>query len=218
MRIKLTLFTALICYGLTVFCQENIRRVAAASLSKDIRDIPDISLSVRWTDSTGDNVLLSTGKIHRPSDDVVFRRAERGLPTMSISDYFKEAVPFVYHFAVRNDTAFLVWKASGTGLSCNVAAKGNTVKSSFVVTDLNQDHIAEVWVIFKAVCVDDEGPNPIKIVMYEQSRRFIQTGTRVLKDGDTVLGGTYSFDEAFQRARAIYREYADRLWRKNAAD
>lgn len=218
MRIKLILLIALLDCGSAIFCQENIRRVAAASLPREVSEIPDISMSVRWTDSTGDNVVVSTGKIHRPSDDVVFRRAERGLPTRRISDYFKETIPFVYHFTVKNDTAYLLWKAGATGLSCEVETKGNNVKSLFIVTDLDNDHIAEVWIIFKAMCIEDETPNPMKVIMYEENRRYVQVGTRLLKDGDTTSGGTYSFDDAFQKAPVVFREYADRLWRKNAAD
>jgi hypothetical protein len=224
MKTKLVLLTTLLLYSLTTYSQADIRRVAASSLPDDISKIPNISISVRWTDSTGDNVLISTGKIHRPSDDVVLQRAERGLPTKNIRDYFntrdyfKEDIPFVYHFMLKNDTASLLWKTSGTGLSCGIDTKGNSVKSSVIVTDLNNNHIAEIWIVFKAICAEDETPNPMKIVMHEQGRRYVQTGTRVWKDGNNITGGQYWFDEAFQRAPAIYKEYADRLWKKNASD
>lgn len=218
MKIKLILPVILLGFCFSAQCQSDIRRVAASSLPEEIRDLSNIIMSVRWTDSTGDNVLISTGKTYRPSDDVVFRRAERGLPTRRISDYFKENIPFVYHYKIRKDSAYLLWRTSGTGLSCATESKGNNVKSSFIVTDLNNDHIAEVWIIFKAICIEDEVPNAMRIVLYEQDRRYVQTGTRILKDVDTTVGGQYTFDDAFQKAPAIFKEYADTLWRKKAID
>lgn len=218
MKIKLILPAILLSFCFSAQCQTDIRRVAASSLPEEIRELSNILLSVCWTDSTGDNVLISTGKTYRPSDDVVFRRAERGLPTRSISDYFKDNIPFVYHYMIRNDSALLLWRTSGTGLPCATASNGNNVKSSFIVTDLDNDHVAEIWIIFKAICIEDEVPNAMRIVLYEQDRRYVQTGTRILKDGDTTVGGQYRYDDAFQKAPAIFKDYADKLWRKKAID
>jgi hypothetical protein len=74
-------------------------------LPEDIKEISDISISLRWTDSIGDNVVITTGKTYRPSDDVVFGRTRRGLSPRTISDYFKETMLFVYHFTIKNDSA-----------------------------------------------------------------------------------------------------------------
>lgn len=218
MKIKMFLLVTILPFFLVTYCQADIRRVDASSLPEEISELSNIQLSVRWTDSTGDNVLISTGKTRRPSDDVVFRRSEMGLPARRVSDYFKDNIPFVYHYILKNDSAFLVWRTSGTGLSCTTDSKGNNVKSSFIVTDLDNDHLAEVWIIFKAVCIEDEAPNAMKIVMYEQERRYVQTGTRILKDGETTSGGQYWSDDAFQNAPSVFKEYADKLWRKKAID
>src|SRR5215216_2748993 len=98
MKIKLIILTPLLVFCLVPYCQSDIRRIDASSLPEEISELSNILLSVRWTDSTGDHVLVSTGKTHRPSDDVVFRRSELGLPAKRISDFFKENVPFVYHY------------------------------------------------------------------------------------------------------------------------
>jgi hypothetical protein len=218
MKLKLILITPLLAFCLVPYCQSDIRRIDASSLPEEIREISNVLLSVRWTDSTGDHVIVSTGKTHRPSDDVVVRRSELGLPSKRIRDYFKENTPFVCHYLLKNDAAFFLWKTSGSGLPCTIDSKGNNVKSSFIVTDLDNDHSAEIWIIFKAVCIEDETPNAMKIVMYEWNRRYVQTGTRILKDGDTTSGGQYRFDDAFQNSPTVFKEYADKLWRRKAVD
>lgn len=218
MEIKFILITFLSFLGFTTYCQRNLRRVDVSSLPKDISEIRDISLCVRWTDSTGDNVVITTEKIYRPSDYVVFGRTQRGLSGRSISDYSKESIPFVYHFMIRNDTAILLWRTGGSGMSCEVDTRGNKVKTSLIVTDLNHDKIAETWIVFKAVCVDDETPSAMKIIMYEQDKRHVQTGTRITNNEDNNLGGKYWFDESFTKAPVIFKQYAEMLWRKNLID
>jgi len=185
-----------------------IRRVAASSLPSDISRIPDIRLCFRWTDSTGDNVIVSTGKSLRPSEN----------PGYLDFSYSKEFVPYVYRFLLKNDSADLVWRTPGSGLSCQVTGKGDNVKSSFIVTDLDKNSVAEIWIIFKAVCADAQGPSPMKIIMYQFNRRYLQNGTRLYKNGEKSTGGTYQFDDAFKQAPSVFKDYADQLWKKNVSD
>ncbi len=118
---------------------------------------------------------------------------------------------------MKRDTSYLVWRTSGTGLSCETDAKENRVKSSFLVTDLDKGQRAEVWFVFKAVFIEDEAPDAMRFVMYEQGKRYVQSGTTVFRDGETVMVRHYWFDEAFQKAPLVFREYAHDLWQKKAS-
>lgn len=215
MSVKVLCLFFLVCLNFTANCQNDLRRVSVTSLPEEIQLLQNVSLAVRWTDSLGDNVIVTTQKTQRPSDDVIFRRNARGLSDKGISDYFKESPTFAYHFFIQNDTANLSWKAAGSVKSCDVNTKGNKVKNSLVVTDLDKNKIAEVWLIYKAFCIDDEVPNGMKIIMYENGKRYMLNGTRILQlDGKTV-GGEFSFDESFKTAPQIFIKYAKELWKKN---
>jgi hypothetical protein len=203
MKLRLILLFKWLLLGSYLYSQMNVRRVSSSSLPSEISQMPDIGLCVRWTDTTGDNVVVSTMKLNRPSDD---------------RNYFKECVPSVYRFLVKNDTTAPIWATPGSGLSCQIAGKGDKVKSSLLITDLDKNNVAEIWIIFKAICVNDDAPSPMKIVMHQLDRRYQQTGTRLWKNDEATSGGGYQFDDAFQRTAAMFKDYADRLWKQNVTD
>jgi len=77
------------------------------------------------------------------------------------------------------------------------------------VTDLNKDGKAEVWVMYKVSCQGDVSPIPMKIIMYQDNKKFALRGTtRVKVSATDYMGGEYSFDEAFKNAPVQFRQYA----------
>jgi hypothetical protein len=209
------------------YSQSDVRSVSIAALPAAIRELKDISMALQWTDTVGTNIVVSTQKSFAPSDDPALDY-EKGVVRREIGlqksppphrDYIKVASPpIVYHFLVRNDSALLWRKIEGVGVGCDNRAKGNRVKSSMVVTDLNKDRIAELWFILKANCVDDETPNEMKIIMHTGNQRYAISGTRILKVDGGTLGGRYYFDAALQKAPEDFRRYAVLLWNRNAQD
>lgn len=214
--------------------QSDVRSVNVASLPQAIRELKDINLALRWTDTVGINVVVTTQVSFGPSDDPALDyergtvgrelglrdgRWEAGLRKSQPPrrDYIKVASPPVaYHFLVRNDSALLWRKIEGTGVGCENKARGNRVKSSMVVTDVNRDRIAELWFILKANCVDDETPNEMRIIMTTGNQRYAMSGTRVLRGEGRTLGGQYYMDAALQKAPEAFRRYAALLWEKSA--
>lgn len=194
------------CYG-----QSDVRRVEVSGLPKEIKSLPDITLALRWTDSVGDNVVVTTQKSFLPPDD---GDLSDGRPLHR--DFHKlTAAPFTYHFLLRNDSALLWRKVDGTGVGCDVKAKGNRVKSSMVVTDLNKDRVAELWFIIKALCQEDQAPNAMKMIMHTGNQRYVVSGTSVLR-GEEPKGGQYYLDPALQKAPEEFRRYAVQLWKRHA--
>ncbi|HYO22053.1 MAG TPA: hypothetical protein VER36_06580 [Flavisolibacter sp.] len=201
------------------FSQHDLRRVSISTLPEQIKLIKDISVAIRWTDSIGDHVVLTTQKIKRPSDDVFFRRGERGLPEKSTSDLFEEPqLPATYSFTIKNDSAELNWKVVGTIKACAQGTEGDKLKGSFIVTDLNEDKIAEVWIIYKGICVDDETQANMRITLCQTNKRYTMSGTRSIKIEGETFKGFYQFDQAFKNAPTVFVAYAEKLWKRNELD
>jgi hypothetical protein len=90
------------------------------------------------------------------------------------------------------------------------------VAKTFAVTDLNNNGKAEVWMMYKNSCHGDVSPVPIKIIMYENNKKFAVRGTtKVQVSATDYMGGGFSFDEAFKNAPAIFKQYAEKLWKQN---
>jgi hypothetical protein len=86
------------------------------------------------------------------------------------------------------------------------------------VTDLNKDRIAEVWIIYKGICVDDEIHANMRITLCQANKRYTMSGTRSIKIEGEPLKGSYQFDPAFKNAPAVFVTYAEKLWKRNELD
>lgn len=232
--LKAILFVLLQGTLLLAYSQSDVRSVSTASLPQTIRELKDINLALRWTDTVGINVVVTTQVSFGPSDDPALDyergtvgrelglrdgRWEAGLRKSQPPrrDYIKVASPPVaYHYLIRNDSALLWRRIEGTGVGCDNKARGNRVKSSMVVTDVNRDKIAELWFILKANCVDDETPPEMKIIMTTGNLRYAMSGTRILRGEAGAHGGKYYMDAALQKAPEPFRRYAALLWEKSA--
>lgn len=206
--------------------QSDLRKVEVTTLPEAIRQLEDITLALRWTDSLGDNVVVTTQNTFKPKDDPDYLsdnldRRVNGIRSGQAAgrDFYKlTSPPFVYHFLLRNDSALLWRKVDGTGVGCVIKAKGNRVKSAMVVTDLDKNRMAEVWFIIKALCNEDTAPNEMKMIMLTGNQRYTVTGNRILREEGGTTGGPYYFDAALQRAPEEFKRYAVLLWKRNAQD
>ena len=71
MALRPSFLTVFLFLNAVCFCQHDLRRVNVSTLPEEISILKDVSNAIRWTDSTGDNVVVTTQKIYRPSDDIV---------------------------------------------------------------------------------------------------------------------------------------------------
>ena len=91
---------------------------------------------------------------------------------------------FIYawcYLKVRNDLK-LQWKLDNLTEKCgNIEAK--FIPKTLEVTDLNNDGIGEVWLMYSEACRGDDVPSSLKIIMYQ--------GIKMIKS--TVLGCARKF-------------------------
>jgi hypothetical protein len=163
----------------TGYSQSDLRKVKVADLPQIIQNIENVSSAFRWTDSVGDNVVVS----------------KRTTPAIA------------YHFQIIKDSAILTWKTVGISQHCT-DERVTHVKSWFVLTDLNHNAKAEVWLVYKGECVGDDDMGKMKIIMIENYRQYVMQGS--IAGDDTVE--TF-FDNNFRNGAAIFRNYALQLWR-----
>jgi hypothetical protein len=93
------------------------------------------------------------------------------------------------------------------------------VGNAFAVTDLNKDGEAEVWIMYKNSCHGDASPVAMKIIMYHDNKKFAVRGTtKVPVSANEYAGGEFTFDDAFKKAPAEIRQYAERLWKQHQVE
>jgi hypothetical protein len=201
----LTFFTQIT----TAYSQSDLRKVTVDDLPENIQDIQNISSVFRWTDSLGDNVLVITKKtVKREDEDRMIKEGKYSKRRGYTDNFPKQTIPaFTYHFDIVKDSAILTWKAVGISQTCGEEGV-NHVKNWFVVTDLNHNSRAEVWLVYKGECVGDDDMGKMKIIMIENYRQYVMQGP--IAGEDTVE--TF-FDNNFRNGAAVFRNYALQLWR-----
>jgi hypothetical protein len=187
----------------TCLAQFKLTRLDKNSIPNSIHYTGVMEQAIRWTDNTGDNIVILTLTEIKQSNNAP-------------DDGYSGGALFAYHFLPSGDSANQTWKVYDYVKECPVDMFLYFVDKAFSVTDLNNDGKAEVWIMYKVSCQGDVSPVPMKIIMYQDNKKFTVRGTTRVKGSEKeYLGGTYSFDEAFRNAPAEFRQYAAKLWKQH---
>ena len=129
---------------------------------------------------------------------------------------------FAHCYSLDNNQQ--VWKVYDYIKDCPVDIVTEFMKNSLAVTDLDKNGIAEVWATYKMGCQGGVDPLNMKIIMYEGQKKFAIRGESRVQYGTNdnnkpmYAGGIYTFDKVFKEGPEVFREYADKLWKKNVQD
>ena len=187
----------------TGFAQFKLTKLDKKSIPKSIQYKGKIVEAVRWTDNTGDNIVILTATGQTQSKNAP-------------DDSYSDGALYAYHYLVSADSTMQTWKVSDYVKECPVDMFLYFVDKTFAVTDLNKDGKAEVWIMYKVSCQGDVSPIPMKIIMHQDNKKFAVRGTTKVKVSATdFMGGEYSFDAAFNNAPVEFRQYAERLWKEH---
>lgn len=202
----LYLFLAPLLCSLTALGQTPMKltQLDSNKLPFDLKFEGKVKNAVRWTDSLGDNVVITTetGIFQNKK----FKHEEDG----------KDAELFAYHFLISKDGAKQTWRVYDFIRDCPVDLEASFIKNTFQITDLNKDGVAEIWLMYKTVCHGDVSPCDMKIIMYQGAQKFAMRGKNKVKISDRdFVGGDYKFDPAFSSGPKEFLEFAKKLWQKN---
>jgi len=202
------IFGLLLSFFVTQTClaQFKLIQLDKNSIPKSIQYTGKIVHAVRWVDNTGDNIVILT---------TTDKMQSKNAPDEGYSD----GALYAYHYLVDGDSSKQTWRVYDYVKECPVDMLLFFVEKTFAVTDLNKDGKAEVWIMYKVSCQGDVSPVPMKIIMYQDNKKFAIRGTtrtKVSSNGNE--GGEFSFDEAFKNAPEEFRQYADKLWKQNKTE
>ena len=173
-------------------------------LPKGIKYEGKIKQVLRWFDKFGENIVITTetGGFQNPKVD----HENDGTDTEL----------FAYHYSISNNQANQTWKIHDFIYDCPVDYEATFIKNTFQITDLNNNGIAETWLMYKTVCHGDVSPYNMKIIMYEGKDKYAMRGqNKVELSPGEFYGGEYKFDNAFNKGPKEYRDFAKKLWNKN---
>ena len=188
----------------TGLAQFKVTSLDKNSVPKNIQYNGNILQAVRWIDRAGDNIVVLTATDKTPSKGPVGGR---------------DAALYAYHYLVSGSSIKQTWKVYDYVEDCDLDIDLYFVDKTFAVTDLNKDGKAEVWIMYKNSCRGDVSPAPMKIIMYQDNKKFAVRGTtKVQVSANEYEGGEFTFDDAFKKAPAELRQYAEKLWKHHEVE
>lgn len=187
-------------------CGQNTIKVSIVNLKElplGLNYAGQVKEALSWTDKTGNNIVLMTETGEYPSKN-------------ENSDNYRDAELYAYHFILKKDSIKQSWKVYDFIKDCPVDIQANFIKNTLQITDLNQDSIGEVWLMYKVVCHGDISPPQMKIIMYHGQQKYAMRGrSKVKLSKNQYEGGEYKFDTAFLKGPNKFREFAKQLWNNN---
>ena len=195
-------FIALI--SMTSFGQKNIEviNLETNEIPNEIKYSGKIKNAISWADKTGKNIVLTceTGEYEN-------KNSENG---------GRDAEIFAYHYVISKKLVTQNWKIHDYIKDCPVDIEAKFIKNTLKITDLNNDGIVEIWIMYKTVCHGDVSPSDMKIIMYQSKQKFAMRGENKVKiSKKESVGGKYTFDKAFNEAPKEFRNFAINLWNTN---
>lgn len=210
---KLYILILTVLFSLNLFAQKTIsvELLSEDKLPKEFRFKGKIKTAVRFIDKLGDNIVITTETGIYPTTN---------LSSQYGSDVSSDAEIYAYHFLIKNDSLIQLWKVYDFISDCPVDIEATFLKNTFQVTDLNNDGVAEIWLMYRKVCHGDVSPFDMKIIMYQGRQKFAIRGQNKVyvstdKNGkEEYAGGDYKYDQAFAEQKD-FLEFAKKMWNEN---
>ncbi len=187
----------------------TVEKIDSTQFPSSIKYEGFVKNAVRWKDKLGDNIVITTETGYHINKK--FDHESNG----------SDAELFAYHFIVSGNEVKQTWRVYDFISDCPVDIVASFVKNTFQITDLNNNGIAETWVMYKTTCHGDVSPCDMKIIMYEGNQKYAMRGeSRVqvglLDNGEKqFIGGEYKLDEKFKKGPKVFKEFAQKLWKDN---
>jgi hypothetical protein len=190
----------------TLFSQGKIK-----NLTSDISKIPKeakcngaLKEFMRWTDVSGEYLVIISESKESKKINAEADMEERNKQLFAVC------------YQIKKDSLVQKWKVFDQISKCPFDLTISFIQNVFQVTDLNNDGLGEVWMVYKMVCRSDVSPCDMKIIMYEGQQKFAMRGQNKVKMSETeYFGGDYKFDKAFNDGPREFRDFALKLWEKN---
>ena len=101
-----------------------------------------------------------------------------------------------------------IWQINDLVEECDYSLVLDFIAQALHITDLDGNGLNEIWVVYKIDCINDIGPQGMKLIMYEGRKKHAIRGD----DGDGRSGGASNMDTAFREGPESFRRYARTLW------
>jgi hypothetical protein len=197
---------SLLFFSNTILSQNkiNVLPINISQIPKEIKYSGTFKAAAKWTETSVEHIAIIS-----ESEESKKNNTEADMEE-------KSKQLFCVCYSIKKDSVIQKWKVFDQITNCPFDITVSFIQNAFQVTDLNNNGIAEVWMMYKVVCRSDVSPCDMKIIMYEGQKKFAMRGQNKVKMTETeYFGGEYKFDPSFNEGPKVFRDHALKLWNKN---
>ena len=224
MRIALILIFGFINL-VSVFAQIQTLQIPQKELPKRIEFKGEFISCTKWNDSLGINyLLLSRSPIITPESAIEAKKQFDIISFNGIIDTvysyeadIKERELYAYHYIQNSDAIKLLWKLKDFERDCPFDLTIEYLINP-EITDLDNNGIAETWLLYWKGCRSDVSPLDMKLIMHQGKSKFKIHGVRknvYCNEIEDDYCEKKEIDESFNSLPSIFIKHALELWNNN---
>lgn len=202
-----------------------VTEITAEQIPAEAKYKGDVYSAVTWKDKQGTHYVIETETkplITKSAKEAEEREKndniDAAMPLEYIDADYRLKGLFAYHYVqTKKNGTTLVFKHVDFIDQCAEKNLHANYLTKPVVTDLNNDKEAEVWIVYALGCRQfDATPLAMRMVVYMGDQRAQVNGLQIVyrKDGKTN-GGESRMDEKFQQLPQVIKNFGKRLWMEN---
>lgn len=183
---------------------ENVAESAIEGLS-EIEG--EFSSACKFRDKNGENLLVFTKE----------ESFERDRSISEIEAGILHATLRFYQYTGEKDNYKLLRTVQEKAAPCSTppsALDAKFIEDALLVSDLNENGIAEVTFMYSFFCGSNIYPNPHRLVVLENGREAKISGTKYLRECE--CGGKMMLNDAFEQLDEKIKAQAMQLWEKHS--
>jgi hypothetical protein len=184
----------------------NIASIGYHQIPKNIEYRGVLVLSLQWTDASGENLLILTQSGSYPLNDLSKASKAAGA----------EIYAYLFHRADTNMGYKRRWKIYDFNECPDSICSASYYPRSVTVTDLDNDKIAEISLVYAMSCGNNDKPKIKKIAMYEADNLYEMKGHSIVcfqtAMGQDSIGGIYRADGKLISQKVFY-EFLKTKWK-----
>jgi len=189
----------------------NLQKLNLDAIPGEIAYQGDVVEAYTYNDKTGKNIIIL-------AESIMFETPENEYGEV---EYYKNL--YAYRFLNSGNDWKDIWRLYDNSENCFNYPIAKFVKSAFTITDLNEDGVAEIWLMYIVSCRGDVSPDPMFLKMYEGEKEYGITGLTKIDMSDGTggsfikVGGEYELDDIFQNKTTppAFVNFAKNLWEKH---
>lgn len=193
-----TLIAITICLSIfTVFGQKAPAvKIFTSQKLPDGTQVPASKVhAVEWSDREGKHVLITTKETGTDSLSFIVTR----------------------HYAAGKNVHS--WWEGDSLRNCAPAATAEFIEPVFRLTDLDNDSVAEIWMMYRKKCSAEGLAAELVLVMREGENRYLFAGHEAVKSADgTITGGDYAENSSFASADPKFHALAKTIWHEQTKE